>query len=86
MLSRSCYLGKESEYFDKRDVARFLNCYIYNGDFCDNVYGWTLLTAFITKSSVVDLVSYPRYTLFTSNPKTLKRNSCESIAMSAKFL
>ena len=49
------------------------------------VYGWTLLTAIITKSSLIDLAGYPRYTSFASNPETLKRRSCESIAMSAKF-
>ena len=27
---------KQSEYFDKRDAARFLICYIYNGAFYDN--------------------------------------------------
>ena len=27
---------KQSDYFDKRDVARSLNCYIYKEDFCDN--------------------------------------------------
>ena len=26
---------KQSEYFDKRNVAGFLTCYIYNGAFCD---------------------------------------------------
>ena len=50
------------------------------------VYGWTLLTAIITKSSIVDLSGYPKYTSFASNSKTLKRHSCESIALSAKFL
>ena len=51
------------------------------------VYGWTLLTAVITKSSVMDLVGYSsRYSFFASNSKTLKRHSSESIAMSPKFI
>ena len=41
MLSRSCIweialcstCRKQSEYFDERDVARLLTCYIYNGTF-----------------------------------------------------
>ena len=42
MLSRSWEIAvcltcpKQSNYFDKRDVTRFLPCYICNGDFCDN--------------------------------------------------
>ena len=27
---------KQSEYFEKRDAARFLACYIYNGALCSN--------------------------------------------------
>ena len=50
------------------------------------VYGWTLLTAMFTKSAVVDLAGYPRYNYFVNNSKTLKNHSCESIAMSPKFL
>ena len=50
------------------------------------VYGWTLLIAIITNSSIVDLEGYQSYTTFASNSKTLKRHSCKSIAMSAKFL
>ena len=67
MLSRSC---KHSEYFYKRRHKVL---------FVTTVYGWTLLTAFIRKSSVVDLAGYPRYTSFASNSKTLKRHLCESI-------
>ena len=44
MLSRNCYRGiavyltfrKQSEYFGKRDIAIFLTCYIYSGDFSEN--------------------------------------------------
>ena len=50
------------------------------------VYGWTLLTAIITKSSIVDLEGYQSYTTFASSSKTLKRHLFKSIAMSAKFL
>ena len=49
------------------------------------VYGWTLLTAIITKNSIIDLAGQPRYTSFASNSKTLKRHSCEFIAVLAKF-
>ena len=41
--------------------------------FATIVYGWTLQTAIITKSSIIDLARYPRYTSFASNSKTLKR-------------
>ena len=27
---------QQCQYFDKRDVLRFITCYIYNGAFCDN--------------------------------------------------
>ena len=66
---------RQSEYFDQWDVARLLTCYIYNGPFAKVVYGWTLQTAIITKSSILDLAGYPRYTSFTSNSKMLKRHS-----------
>ena len=54
--------------------------------FATVVYEWALLTAITTKSSIIDLPRYPKYTFLASNSKTLKRDSCESIAMSAKFL
>ena len=36
ILEVSSTFWKRSQYFDKRDVLRFLACYIYNGAFCDN--------------------------------------------------
>ena len=54
--------------------------------FATIVYGWTLLTVTLTKSSIVDLAGHPRHTSFASNLKALKRYTWESIAMSAKLL
>ena len=77
MLSRSC---KQSDYFDKRDVARFLTCYIYNGAFATIVLLLDPTNSYYHKEHIVDLAGYARYTSFASNSKTLKRHSCESIA------
>ena len=56
MLSRSCYL-ENSSMFDLSIMELFATI----------VYGWTPLTAIMTKRSVVDLAGYPKYTSFSSN-------------------
>ena len=69
MLSRSYYLGNNS-MFDLSKV-NILTKETSEGSqlatsiikiFATIVYGWTLLTSIITKSSIVDLAGYPRYT------------------------
>ena len=83
MLIRSC---KQSEYFDKRDVARFLTCYIYIGAFCDDNLQLDPTNSYYQKEPVVDLAGYPWYTSFASNSKTLKRHPWESIVCQQNFL
>ena len=83
MLSRSC---KQSEYFDKSDVARFVTCYICNGAFCDDSLRLDPTNSYYHKEPIEDLAGYPRYASFASNSKTLKRHSCESIASQQNFL